>query len=396
MLNMEPDDLRKAAMFVSKIRTTAGINAILFFAASDPRITTTQEDYDANRHLLNTPDGTYELDTGIMREHRREDLITKITRYAPDFKRKPAMFDSFMDKITLERNDLRDALQVYAGSGCSGKYPKDKLALCQGDGSNCKTVFLEAIADTLGDYAARLNIRHLTQDDKESPSGHTDEIASIANSRFVISVESQQDRRLNEANVKKYTGGDGIPVSFKHGHTFIMHPAFSLFILTNHKPKVTGRDTGIWRRLAFFPFDYKIPEEDKDLDFKVKLLEADGPCIMAWLIEGCRKWYADGYGNFQTVADATSKYRADEDVLGRFLEERCTTGNGFSVQAKALRTAFEQWCNENGERLFSGRAWRQALEERGFSRTHGMYGKKWSGLMVNEDEVEKNVDDIPF
>jgi hypothetical protein len=28
---------------------------------------------------------------------------------------------------------------------------------------------------------------------------------------------------------------------------------------------------------GFFPFDYTVPESEKDLNFKSKLLEADGP-----------------------------------------------------------------------------------------------------------------------
>ena len=393
MIDMDVENLKDAAVFVKKIRSAAGIRAILFFGSSDPRVITSQEDYDNNPHLLNTPIGTFENLTGVMREHRRADLITKVTAYAPDFNCKPVYFMDFLEKITLGRKDLQEGLQIYLGSGCSGKYPKDNVGLMQGGGGNGKTVFIESAADVLGDYAGTLDIKYLTSQEKFNSSGHNDELATTNGKRLVVSVESQEGKNFHEGNIKKFTGGDGFPVSFKHGHTFTMHPAFTLVILTNHKPKVTGRDTGIWRRLKFFPFEYTIPDKEKDLDFKAKMLQADGAYIMAWLLAGCTKWYKNGYGEFETVEQATAQYKSDEDVLGNFINECCKIDRGFSIQANRLRTAFEKWCNENGEHIFSGRAWRQALEERGFIRSHGMYGKTWKGLTLIE---ENNSDDIPF
>lgn len=393
MIDMDVENLKDAANFVKKIRSSSGIRAILFFASADPRVVTSQEDYDKNPHLINTPLGVYEHLTGVLRNHRRDDLMTKVTAYAPDANFKPVYFLDFLNKITLGRKDLQEGLQRYLGSGCSGKYPKDNIGLFQGGGGNGKTVLIESVTDVLGDYSGTLDIKYLTSQDKFNNSGHNDELASTTGKRLVVSVESQEGKNFHEGNIKKFTGGDGFPVSFKHGHTFTIHPAFTLVILTNHKPKVTGRDKGIWRRLRFFPFEYTIPESEKDLDFKIKMLETDGAYIMHWLLEGCRKWYKEGYGTFETIEQATDQYKNDEDVLGNFINECCKLDKGFSIQANRLRTAFEKWCNENGEHIFSGRAWRQALEERGFARSHGMYGKTWKGLTLME---EYNNDAIPF
>jgi putative DNA primase/helicase len=387
LAKMGADGLRDAAIFIKRLRSSTGVRAILFFAKSEPRITTTQEDYDKDVHLLNTPGGTVELVTGLMRPHRQSDLITKITRVTPDAHHTEKYFSDFLDEITLSRSDLKQALQRYFGAGCSGKNPKDKMALLFGSGSNGKTVLLESAAHCLGAYAATLDIKFLCSDEAfKSNSGHQDAIAQLAGVRFCSAIESKSGDRMNEGNVKRLTGGDGIPVSRKHEHTFTMYPAFQLFILTNHKPKIAGRDDGIWRRIELLPFDFKIPEERKDLDFKEKLLDADAPYIMAWLIDGCRKWYAGGYGSYQTTSAATKDYKQNEDTIGAFIDDCCTVDPGFSVQAGQLRTAYEKWAKDTGEYIFSGRAWRGALEERGFTRSHGRTGKRWAGLKVNEDE----------
>ena len=381
---IQSNSIREAATFVKKLRSSTGVKSILFFASSDPRITTSQEDYDRNPDLLNTPGGTVELESGLLRDHRRGDLLTKITRYAPDWTRKPVIFDTFFSNLTMHRQDLMDAHKRYLGSGCSGKTPKDKLSIHYGDGGNCKTVLLEAVGDCLGSYAASLDIKALTVGERGA-SGHTDEIAALDGIRYVVCAESNQSLKLDEAKVKKYTGGDTIPVSRKHGRTFDMMPAFTLNLLTNHKPRVTGRDVGIWRRATLFPYDYHVPPEEKDLNYKKKMLAADGPCILAWLIDGCRLWYEQGYGKFETVEAATDEYRKEEDIIGTFLDESCELDRHYSVQASTLREAYEAWCRENGEHVFSGRAWGAALREHGFTKRHGMYGKAWEGLQLKNE-----------
>lgn len=378
--------LKEAANFVKHLRTVSGTKAILFFASSDPRVTTSQEDYDKDPHLLNTPDYTIDLRTGEARDHKREDLFTKQTLCNPDSICESKIFSSFLRAITLGRADLQIALQTLLGSGCSGRYPKEEIGLFFGGGSNGKTVLLEACGDVLGDYTKTLDIKNITEFSKES-AGHNDSIAHLTGGRLCITSESNQDIKMDTAKIKKMTGGDKIPVSFKHGRTFDMRPCFTLIILTNHKPRITNRDDGTWRRARLFPFDYKIPEESKDLEFKQKMLEADAPYILNWLIQGCRSWYESGYYVSETVTKATEEYKKQEDIIGTFIDECCKTDKGFSVSGSTLRDAYQKWAEENGEHIFSNRAWKQALEEHGFTRSRGMYGSTWKGLCLKSEST---------
>ncbi len=390
---MGTGSIREAASFVKKIRSSFGIKSILFFAASDPRITTTQEDYDNNPDLLNTPNGTIEFPAGDIREHRRDDLITRCTRYAPEA-RASAYFDELIDKITLNRKDLKEGLQRFFGSGCSGRHPKDELGQMHGNGSNCKSVLVEAVGDVLGDYAAAIDIKSLTVGEREA-SGHNDQLATMHGVRYARSSETNETVKLDEAKIKKSTGGDTMPVSFKYGRTFMMRPCFTLAIVTNHRFKISGRDTGIWRRIKLYPFDYQIPESEKDLQYKTKLLAADGPVILQWLIDGARLWYESGYGKFETVENATAAYRAEEDIVGRFIDEECVLSEPAEVSGSALSEAFKQWCQENNERFFAGRAWGEALRERGIERIHRRTGKAWRGIGLKSklDDEGENFDE---
>src|SRR5262249_21739533 len=69
-----------------KSEAAARINAALDLARSEPGIPILPEEMDRDPWLLNCPNGTLELKTATLREHRREDYITKLcpTEYHPD------------------------------------------------------------------------------------------------------------------------------------------------------------------------------------------------------------------------------------------------------------------------------------------------------------------------
>ena len=53
-------------------------------------------------------------------------------------------------------------------------------------------------------------------------------------------------------------------------------------------------------------------------------------------------------GAMSTVTDATSEYRADQDVLQHFVDARCTTGAGQRVKGSALYASYKQWAEIAG------------------------------------------------
>jgi putative DNA primase/helicase len=67
------------AKLIARIESAATVNAIVALARADRAHARVTEDFDSDAWVLNTPAGTYELLTGTMRPHRREDGIMKIT-----------------------------------------------------------------------------------------------------------------------------------------------------------------------------------------------------------------------------------------------------------------------------------------------------------------------------
>ncbi len=150
---------------------------------------------------------------------------------------------------------------------------------------------------------------------------------------------------------------------------------------TNHKPQVRGTDQAIWDRLKLVPFDVTIPEADRDKQLRSKLI-AEAPGILRWMVQGCLEWQRDGLGVPAEVRDATRDYRADMDVVGAFVSEVCVTGADETVAAKALYTAYKQWCDQAGEKCLSQKRPADRLKERGLSNAGRTTTNavQWSGI----------------
>ena len=59
----------------------------------------------------------------------------------------------------------------------------------------------------------------------------------------------------------------------------------------NHKPRITGTDEGIWRRIKLIPFEYKIPDEDlRDQSEMKEEFQKEFSGILNWAIDGYQKY----------------------------------------------------------------------------------------------------------
>ena len=129
---------------------------------------------------------------------------------------------------------------------------------------------------------------------------------------------------LDEALIKRVTGGDKVAARFLHREFFTYRPAYKLVIATNDKPRILGSDIGIWRRTRMIPFSASFEgREDRQLAEK---LEQELPGILNWALDGCRKWQQEGLGSAPEVAAATQAYRDEMDVLADFIDEEVVEG----------------------------------------------------------------------
>lgn len=364
------EDRKALANWAKKSEARARIDAMIELAKAMLPMPIRITDFDRDDYLLNVANGTLNLRTGTLQAHSREDLITKLAPAAYDGQATAPRWDQFLEEVLPDAEE-RGYVQRRVGYSLTGVTDEQDLAVLYGGGQNGKSTFIEMIHAVLGDYATQGDAELLLE---RRDHGIPNDVARLHGARFVAVVESGEGRRLDEPLVKRLTGGDTVTARFLHHEFFEFRPKAKLWLATNHKPSIRGTDDAIWRRVRVIPFTVKISEVDKKLGEK---LRAEAPGILAWAVAGCLEWQRDGLGLPKAIVGATGEYRAAEDVIGLFLEDRCDIGSELRVAAADLRLLYQGWCDANGERLLSQKDLGARLTERGFTRERYGHEKHW-------------------
>jgi putative DNA primase/helicase len=359
------DEDGRKAIAKHAMRSEGGqrIREMLKLAESEPGIPILPGDLDADPWLFNVLNGTLDLRTGQLREHRRGDMLTKMSPvfYEPDADCPTWL--AFLERIMAGDQDLIAYLQRVIGYSLTGDTSEQALFVFHGTGANGKSTLLEAIHEMLGqDYALRIRTETLMV--KQGDAVPSD-IARLRGARLVSAQETEEGKRLAESLVKSLTGGDTVTARFMRQNEFQFKPEFKLFVASNHKPTIRGTDYAMWRRIRLVPFTVTIPEAEQDRRLCNKLrTELSG--ILAWAVRGCLAWQREGLGLPAAVRSATDTYRAESDILAAFLEERTTKAP--EVAAGQLYEAYKTWAESNGEHAMTGQMFGRRLAERGVDK----------------------------
>lgn len=321
------------------------------------------DELDRDPWLLNVKNGTLDLRTGELREHRREDLITKLAPVEYDPDADSPTWEAFLETV-VPNEDTRRFLQRAVGYSLTGVVGEKVLPCLLGRGDTGKTTFIEAVMDLLGDdYAAPAAPDLLLS---KRGSSHPTELADLLGKHFVPTVEVEEGRRLAESLVKQLTGGDRIKARYMREDFFEFRPTHKVWLAANHAPIIRGGDDAIWNRVKKVSFDVVIPKERQDRRLREKL-RAEASGILAWAVRGCLEWQRDGLGEPGEVAAATAEYREDMDTFAEFLAEKCVLEAEEWISAARLRRAYADWCRDTGERPLSWEVVTGRLRERGCS-----------------------------
>jgi putative DNA primase/helicase len=344
------------------------------------------EQFDGDPWMLNCLNGTLNLKDGTFGEHLRENLLTKVCPTTYDPAAKAPRWESFLREIMNDNDVLVGYLQRLAGYSLTGIVREHILPIAYGKGANGKSTFLGALRNVIGpDYAAEA-APDLVMTRSSVP--HPTERADLAGKRFVTTIEVEDGRRLAENFVKQLTGGDELKVRRMREDFWTLRPTWKIFMATNNKPEIKGMDFGIWRRVRLIPFSVVIGPDRIDYTLMDKLM-AEREGILAWAVEGARRWREGGLADPPEVLSATAEYRSDADVVGRFFSDCCVLMPQLRAKASDLYDAFVDWHRrEMGhEEPMSGTAFGRRLADLGYN-VEKAGGHKWRlGVGLSETHV---------
>lgn len=371
---------------VEKGVTRKTVVAIERLARADRRHAATDDQWDKNIWLLNTPIGIIDLHTGKLSPSNRNEYMIKSTFASPVDTDCP-LWHEFLRTVTNNDDDLAQYLARVAGYALTGSTKEQSIFFIHGPGANGKGIFLDTLAHIMGDYSigAPMDMFLDCKNDR-----HPTDVAGLRGARLVTASEIDKNRRWAEAKIKDLTGGAPITARFMRQDNFTFIPQFTLLLAGNNKPVIRDVDEAIKRRMHLIPFTVTIPPERRDRNFAEKLWEErDG--ILQWAIEGCLDWQRSGLRPPDCVVNATEQYLTAEDTVGRWIEDACINAVNSNTKIASLYASWKQWAEANGEYIGNIRKLADDLTKRGYKRVNSQNSKCLRGLALIGDAVQTNL-----
>jgi putative DNA primase/helicase len=326
--------------------STSGMNAMLTQAKSAPGMVLKASLLDADPYALCTPEGVVDLRTGLLTSpdpatqcHSRSTSVAPRAMPTPRWQR--FLDDTF--GIDEEGRRTADFLHLLLGYSISGDVGAQVMPFLYGQGKNGKSVLLDVMLQLLGDYADAAPPGFLMAKTFE---GHPTDLAELHGRRIIVCSELKPGDKFDEARVKLLTGGDQLKARRMRQDFFSFTPTHKLWLLGNHKPEVNTGGFAFWRRIRLIPFERIVSENRKIDNLASVLVREEGPGILAWLVDGARRYFAGerDLAGPSRVQVATTAYAETEDNFGRFVSEKCQLEPHLRAEQATLYGEYTRWC----------------------------------------------------
>jgi putative DNA primase/helicase len=265
-------------------------------------------------------------------------------RFPFDYDRKATCpkWESFLSEVLEGDLELVGLLQEWFGYLLLPDNSRQKFLIMTGTGANGKSVVLTVLAAMLGHE----NVSGISLEEFGDPFALNNLRGKLANICADISPNPG-----NEGRLKQFVGGDPVHANRKHKSYVKFVPKARLVFSANELPQFKDTSGGIWRRLMVLPFNYVVPETERDIHLAEKLI-GELPGIFNWALKGLRRLNANPQGQFSEPAicrEAVDRLRWDADFTGKFVTERCeeTAGSEFVV-TQDLYGPYAEWCIDHG------------------------------------------------
>lgn len=343
---------------VFALRGATKITTVLKRAADHPDLLTTADDWQVSAWDLPVNNGIVNLKDGSFRESKPEDYIRcpcpvewlGLDHPAPQF-------EKFISDIFDGNEDIVKSMQRILGYALVGEQKESIMPILVGEGRNGKDTLFKALQNVLGELAGPVGEEIMVSSRNNSAASN---IASTLRFKRIAYVSETKDSAyLDNGRVKQLTGGGKIqakelykdPISFEQQHT--------LFLMTNHKPRISAEDEAIWRRILLIEFPLKFIDnplqdcERKADKYLFDKLKTESSGVLAWLVRGCLDWQEQGLNPCKAILDATMEYRDSEDLIGQFIEDTMTVKSDAKISLSLFYKYYEEWASINGLRPLS-------------------------------------------
>lgn len=352
----------KLSKIVKKLKTTSFKSQILAECSKIFYVPKFIEKLDENRDLLGFDNGVYDLSSGRFREGSPEDYLSFTVGYDyEEFNMKDEKIKDitkYFEQVQTEK-DMRDYVLCLMASYLDGHNKQQKFIIWTGSGANSKSVSVNFLQRTLGDYAGTFKSTVLTMK-RGDPGGATPYMADKRGKRFVVINEPEGDDKINVGCMKELSGGDKVTARKLYADEITFYPQFKMILVCNKLPQIPATDGGTWRRIRVTPWESQFLDHDKKIenpkkqfykDFTLEdRMESWSSAFMWLLLKKYYPMYKKGkVKEPKKVTEHTEKYQRDSDLFHEYID------NSLNVTKKkedyeslsVVFTSFKEWYEES-------------------------------------------------
>lgn len=370
---------KEIAAWAMKCESKSKVDNAVSLAMALPGMSCTVADLDSDPWLFNCQSGVIDLRTGELLPHSPERLITKLSpvKYDPEA---PVSLDpcpafrSLVEHAFAEDDGTFQWLMSFAGYSLTGQINEQAFGFLHGPAKAGKSTFVETVRDILGDYAVGLPTDALMT--KFNSSSVPSEFATLNGARMVVCEETEDGQYFASSLLKLLSGNSTIRTRYLYKDWFDLAITFKLWIVGNDRPQVSNFDEALHRRMNVVPFERPFTEEQRDKNIKQKLKE-EYPQILRLLVDYCLHWQKEGLKQSESMKGVLNDYQAEQDKVGKFLEDYTQVDPYGVVNCTRAYKAFKKWCDDNGHKAENQTRFGIKMKKKGYASESGYdNGKK--------------------
>ena len=357
-----------------------------------------ENEFDSDPYLRCVANGVLDLRTGQLSPYDPSLLMSKRI----DVEYKPDAADSsplLRQVLSAMPEDAIDWAQVMFGQAMFGLQPSSSVVtFMHGSGSNGKSTIINLLKETMGTYSSELSKSAFNFRSTDSKYA----LYQMRGVSQTILEELPKGVNLDIDTLKEVAGTETIVARGVCKDFISFDNMLSVFVSTNHLPKMQAHDYGSSRRLAVLPFPYRFvtaeihnrnPQPNdrmahgsltQEVSSNTSLLEA----FLAWRVQGAMRWWKAGRDRSKiettlpsSVIKATNHWLKTNNSIDEFLNEYITQEQGYCIPVSNAYSLYKEWANRNGYEKMNRAAFsNRIINVEGISRTTGTKGSQVSTM----------------
>lgn len=395
-IELEQPELGKSLVKEARKLTYAtSISSLIRNARSDPRVAVAPEDFDKDPNLVTVGNGVLNLDTLELGAHDPSMMLTRKINADYDPGAPQGRWHRFMAEV-LPDKAVRDYVQRVCGYMLTGTMVERVMMLLYGESGTGKTQFLEAVSTVMGDFAG-VAPASAFQPRQAGYKGPSEDLHKLRGKRFVMQSELDSGSRFNEPLVKSIVGADTQSTRPLYGAPVDWRPEYTVFLATNHLPRISSTENAIWNRVKPIHFGQVfINEQGQALDpgergLGRRMADTEASSILNWLLEGLAAYREMGLAEPEQVGQWLQAYREDVDTCRQFITQAPEDGMivvepSAGATVSELYRKYTEWCQHNGIVPLGMRNFNARMESSGFERRKRDKGITWQGIGVGSGQ----------